>query len=59
MNAFSSIKEEDGKLIAYPNAPMDASTLNKTLFEKGIMLSHLEKRKESLEELFLEITKNN
>ncbi|GAB5399689.1 MAG: ABC transporter ATP-binding protein [Aureisphaera sp.] len=59
MNAFTSIKKEGDQLIAYLSKPMDAGSINKHLFSKGIALSHLEKRKESLEELFLEITKNN
>jgi len=37
---------------------MSAEVLNRTLFEKGIFLSHLVQRKESLEEQFLELTKN-
>ena len=57
-NAFGNIKKEGDQLIAYLNEPMDSSDLNKLLFEKGIVLSHLVKRKESLEEQFLEITKN-
>jgi ABC-2 type transport system ATP-binding protein len=57
-NAFGNIKKEGDQLIAYLNEPMDSSGLNKLLFEKGIVLSHLVKRKESLEEQFLEITKN-
>ncbi|NNM22682.1 MAG: ABC transporter ATP-binding protein [Flavobacteriaceae bacterium] len=56
MNAFDAIKQEGDSLIAYLNKPMDASEINKALFDKGITLSRLEKRKESLEEQFLEIT---
>jgi len=37
---------------------MNASELNKALFTEGIILSHLVKRKESLEEQFLTLTKN-
>ncbi|NND62549.1 MAG: ABC transporter ATP-binding protein [Flavobacteriaceae bacterium] len=59
MNAFSSIKSEGENLVAYLKEPMDASALNKYVFDQGIALSHLDKRKESLEEQFLEITKNN
>ncbi|MEM7187223.1 MAG: ABC transporter ATP-binding protein [Bacteroidota bacterium] len=59
MNAFGEIKEEGESLIAYLKNPMDASAVNRALFEKGISLSKLEKRKESLEEQFLEITQNN
>jgi ABC-2 type transport system ATP-binding protein len=55
---FGTIKREGDQLIAYLNEPIDSSSLNQLLFEKGIVLSHLVKRKESLEEQFLEITKN-
>jgi len=59
MNAFTHVKRDGESLIAYLKAPMDASEVNRALFVKGISLSRLEKRKESLEEQFLEITKNN
>ncbi len=55
---IKSTKEEDGIITAYLNTPMDAVTFNKLAFEKGITLSHLVKRKESLEEQFLTLTKN-
>lgn len=58
MNAFNEIKKEGELLIAYLKEPMDAATLNQQLFEKGIVLSRLEMKKESLEEQFLELTKN-
>jgi ABC-2 type transport system ATP-binding protein len=35
-----------------------AADLNKYLFENNIFLNHLVKRKTSLEEQFLELTKN-
>jgi ABC-type multidrug transport system ATPase subunit len=56
--AFGAVKEEGETLIAYLNKPMDASQFNAQMHAKGISLSHLVKRKESLEEQFLEITKN-
>jgi len=56
--SFGNIKRENDLLIAYLNTPMEGSELNKLLFEKGINLSYLVHRKESLEEQFLEITKN-
>ncbi len=56
--AFGIVKEEGETLIAYLNEPMDASEFNSKMHAKGIALSHLVKRKESLEEQFLEITKN-
>ena len=57
--SFGKIEGYNGTLTAYLKEEMDAKTLNKILFEKGIVLSHLVKRKESLEEQFLELTKNN
>lgn len=55
--AFGSLKHEGEYLIAYLKEPMDSSEVNQFLFQKGIVLSHLVKRKESLEEQFLELTK--
>jgi ABC-2 type transport system ATP-binding protein len=56
-SAFGSLKREGETLVAFLNEPMDSSALNKMLFDQGILLSHLVKRKESLEEKFLELTK--
>jgi ABC-2 type transport system ATP-binding protein len=56
--AFGTLKREGDMLIAYLKQPLDAGQVNSLLFEKGITLSHLVKRKESLEEQFLELTKN-
>jgi len=58
ISGLSKVKMEGESLVAYLTKPMDAAELNKLLFDKGIILSHLVKRKESLEEQFLEITKN-
>ncbi|OAB81492.1 ABC transporter ATP-binding protein [Cochleicola gelatinilyticus] len=55
--SFGTMKREADSLIVYLKEPMDASEVNRLLFEKGISLSHLVKRKESLEEQFLELTK--
>lgn len=57
--AIGTVKLEGDYLVAYLNQPMNASEVNKFLFEKGITLSHLVKRKESLEEQFLELTNQN
>lgn len=57
--AFKSIKVENGLITAFLNEPMDATSFNKLMFEKGITLSHLVQRKESLEEQFLQLTDNN
>lgn len=55
---FGKINVEDNLITAFLNEPMSASDFNKLLFEKGIFLSHLVKRKESLEEQFLQLTDN-
>lgn len=56
---FSKHKIEGDLITAFLNEPMDASAFNKLMFEKGIVLSHLVKRKESLEEQFLQLTDNH
>ena len=56
--AFGNIKEDDGKIIALLTEDMCSEELNKTLSEKGIFVSHLVKRKESLENQFLQLTNN-
>ena len=49
---------EEGKVLVYLKNPLEASALNRYLFEKNIFLNHLVKRKTSLEDQFLELTKN-
>lgn len=56
--SFGTIKEDRGLLTVYLEEEMDAAELNTLLYKQGIVLSHLVKRKESLEEQFLTITKN-
>ena len=56
--AFGTVKQEGETLIAYLNEPKSASEFNKEMHAKGIYLSQLIKRKESLEEQFLELTNN-
>jgi ABC-2 type transport system ATP-binding protein len=51
-------EEEEGKLLVYLNQDIAAKELNSYLFEQKIVLEHLVKRKNSLEEQFLELTKN-
>lgn len=56
---FSSVKERENLVIAQISEDMSASELNKKLVEKGIFLSHLQKKRESLETQFLELVKQN
>ena len=57
-SSFDNIKQDAGYLVANLTQEMDAAKLNAFLFEKGIRLSHLVQRKESLEEKFLALTQN-
>jgi ABC-2 type transport system ATP-binding protein len=54
--SFENIKQDAAYLVANLTQEMDAAKLNAFLFEKGITLSHLVQRKESLEEKFLALT---
>ncbi|WP_300490412.1 ATP-binding cassette domain-containing protein [Flavobacterium sp.] len=56
LSAIDKIEEEEGKLLVYLNAPLEASELNRFLFQHNIVLNHLVKRKHSLEEQFLQLT---
>ncbi|XLS28052.1 ABC transporter ATP-binding protein [Flavobacteriaceae bacterium M23B6Z8] len=56
--SIGRIKEEGDLVVAFLNTPMDAEEFNRAMFDKGIVLSHLVKRKESLEEQFLTLTNN-
>lgn len=55
---FKNFKEEEGKIIAFLAQELDAESLNRQLFKEGIVLTHIVKRKESLEEQFLQLTNN-
>lgn len=56
--AVKNVVNEDGKVLVYLKNDLEAKELNRFLFEKNIILNHLVKRKNSLEEQFLELTKN-
>lgn len=57
-SAIEKVVTEDGKVLIYLKSPLAAADLNKYLFENNIFLNHLVKRKTSLEDQFLELTKN-
>ncbi|MFA5556352.1 MAG: ABC transporter ATP-binding protein [Flavobacteriaceae bacterium] len=57
--SVKNIEIEDGKLVVYLKAPLQAKDLNRLVFDNYITLTHLVKRKHSLEEQFLQITNNN
>jgi ABC-2 type transport system ATP-binding protein len=56
--ATESVVFEEGKVLLYLKKALEAKDLNQFLFTNNISLSHLVKRKNSLEEQFLELTNN-
>lgn len=54
--SVDKIEVQDGKAIVYLKATLEARELNEYLFNKNIVLTHLLKRKTSLEEQFLKLT---
>lgn len=56
MPFFSELKQEKDHYIAFLKEDVNGETINQRLFEKGIILNHLVKRKDSLEHQFLQLT---
>lgn len=56
--AIDRIEELEGKLTVYLKQPLEAADLNHYLATNGLFLNHLVKRKNSLEEQFLQLTSN-
>ena len=52
------MKEEGEFIIAYLAEEMESTEINAFLFKNGITVSHLVKRKPSLEQQFLDLTNN-
>lgn len=57
--SIGSVNVEDGLIIATLTQDLLASEFNAYLFQNDIVVSHLVKRKPSLEQQFLDLTKNN
>jgi ABC-2 type transport system ATP-binding protein len=55
--AVEKVVDEDTKILVYLKSEWPASDLNRYLFDNQITLKHLVKRKNSLEEQFLTLTK--
>ena len=51
---FSEIKEENGKWVCVVEQDIDPGRLNRLIAEQGIYLTHLSRRKKSLEKYFLD-----
>ena len=58
-NAIGKVTKEHETLIATLKGDISSTEINKYLFDKGFVLSHLVKRKPSLEQQFLDLTNNN
>ena len=56
---IASIKNDNDTIIATLSKPISASEMNSYLFKNGIVVSHLVKRKPSLEQQFLSLTNKN
>lgn len=57
--AVGQIDDKAGAVVANLTEPLEAEQLNAYLFEQGLVLSQLVKRRESLEEQFLKLTNQN
>ncbi|NHM01190.1 ABC transporter ATP-binding protein [Flavobacterium difficile] len=55
---IEKIEKEENKLVVYLKSNLEPAELNSYLFQQNITLTHLVKRKHSLEEQFLELTKH-
>ena len=59
MPQFKEIKIENNRLLAYLDQEFSGAELNRQLVAKGIFLSQINRKKQSLENQFLELVKNN
>ena len=57
--AIASVNKEHETIIATLGNEISSEEMNEFLFKNGLILSHLVKRKPSLEQQFLDLTKNN
>lgn len=57
--SINKIKKEGDIVIAYLNDTLSATDINKYLVQQNIFVSHLVKRKPSLEQQFLDLTNQN
>ncbi|MCI2227887.1 ATP-binding cassette domain-containing protein [Polaribacter sp. MSW13] len=58
-SAIDKINKEHETFIATLNTEISSTEINEYLFKNGLVLSHLVKRKPSLEQQFLDLTSNN
>lgn len=58
-SAIEKVSKDHETIIATLNSEISSTEINSYLFKKGFVLSHLVKRKPSLEQQFLDLTNNN
>lgn len=58
-DAIGTVTKDHETIIATLKREISSTEINKYLFDKGFILSHLVKRKPSLEQQFLDLTNNN
>jgi ABC-2 type transport system ATP-binding protein len=58
-DAVEGLERENSKLLVRLKGRLDSTHLNKYLFDKGIVLSHITTRKKTLEKHFLELLENS
>lgn len=58
-SSIGTVKKEGELITATLNGPISAADMNEHLFKNGVVVSHLVKRKPSLEQQFLDLTNNN
>ncbi len=58
-DGIGSVKFENNTVLATLNKEIATTDINKYLFENGIIVSHLRKRKPTLEQQFLDLTNKN
>lgn len=56
--SVDKIEPHEGKLTVYLKGPLEPAELNRYLATNGVYLNHLVKRKNSLEEQFIQLTSN-
>ena len=57
-SSVEKIVDDNGKVLVYMNSKVDSADMNRYLFDNNITLTHLVNRKHSLEEQFLELTRD-
>ena len=58
-DGIASVKKEDSLVICTLKKEITTTSINRYVFNNGLVLSRLQKRKPTLEQQFLDLTNNN